>query len=378
MKKYLLFFVLAIPVIAGIGSWPGHIGSWQELNPAISTISIDSLSPDTCYWGERFYVYGNFIGHTSIDSLHVEDSTCDSSTISSTMLSALMPHLPIGWYADTFIVSDGAINDTLFTDSIYCAGSGINQFTLTISNDGHGLATPDGVNIVDSGVTTAITHTVVDESYSFSHWHVLAGTPVFNVDSTTVVCNGDVSIRADFIFKQFTITIIAAHGTTSPSEGDTVVDSAGTFTLSTPTIDAGWEYAVPKYTITAGTFNGDSTTYTASANATITVNYTEKQFHLIVSAYPDNGTIVPAKGDTLVDSNSTIAISQVPDAGYTFTVWSVSGGATLAVDSSTVTVRAPGTLMANYSSPASANSDNQRSRIMCRRRDVSVEIPLTQ
>jgi hypothetical protein len=178
---------------------------------------------------------------------------------------------------------------------------------------------------------------------------------VYNYDQDTV----KVLLTITSSTSICTLTIAAgAGGTVLPSGAQS--DTCGDLLPIVAHPNAGysfqkWTRSTTKATVADST--AASTTVrrndSAAGTVTITANFVKKQFNLYIFASPDKGTIIPAKGDTLVDSNSTIAISQTPSDTNTFLRWGVYGGVTIAVDSLSITVKNPGGLIAYYSQPLS-------------------------
>jgi hypothetical protein len=207
------------------------------------------------------------------------DSTVQ--VISNTNISARIrrPNFPVadtGFYdltimaIDTMAVPRDTSYDTIL--NFYHLKYALPSYTLTVTNDGHGSTTGGGT--VDSGVATAITHTAA-MGYRFVHWHVLSGTPRFNVDSSTVVCDGDVSIRADFQIVQYTLTMVntSPAGTISPTAGAHLLDSGATQAISfTPA--PGYLKSIWTRSSSNVVFNGDSTTVYLKGDGTVTASQT--------------------------------------------------------------------------------------------------------
>ncbi len=294
----------------------GNVGidfGGEPVGPNCDSIDIASVDQDTAYPGDQIALTGWWGCMTTADAdsftiiLRTDDTcTVDSISNDSTILYVRLPISIDTGMIDTIAMEldtgDGSLYDTLFDANLYIA---LPQFTLTMAVTVGGTTTPAiGAHTVDSNASTAIS------------WTSAAG-------------------RA---FKQWNVT------------GGAVLGSAATT---------------------------NSNTVRLSANGTVTAVDTTKQFNLTMAAA--HGTTTPANGDTLVDSNSTIDITQTPDSvACVFTGWSSTGAITFNVDSTQITVKGTGTVTANHTGCDAVGSDNQRSRVMCRRRDASVGIPLTQ
>jgi hypothetical protein len=175
--------------------------------------------------------------------------------------------------------------------------------------------------------------------------------------------DGDIASVGNFTVESgivlCTLTIAAgANGTVLPSGAQS--DTCGKLLPIAAHPNAGfqflnWTRSMTTALVTDSTAASTTVRRTDSAvgTVTITANFIKKQFHLIMSG---SGVTVPANGDTLVDSNSTIAISQTPpDTAHHFTGWQVISGA-LTLGVGTVTVRGDGLLRANYSCPSCATT----------------------
>jgi C1A family cysteine protease len=89
-------------------------------------------------------------------------------------------------------------------DATIRANFAINQYTLTVTNGGHGSTIPSGSNSVNHGVGTSINATP-ETGYHFVNWTVTSGTvsiaDVNSASTSVTLTNGKATIRANFIMN---------------------------------------------------------------------------------------------------------------------------------------------------------------------------------
>ncbi|MBN2324716.1 MAG: hypothetical protein JXQ30_13365 [Spirochaetes bacterium] len=111
--------------------------------------------------------------------------------------------------------------------------SGINNYTLTVLNDGNGTTNPAGTITVTHGVPESIIATPTD-GYGFDTWIVKSGTAVFadagSASTTVTLSNGAATIEAKFsLLDYIEITNPSSTSVLGPGEDVTIEWGASSF-----------------------------------------------------------------------------------------------------------------------------------------------------
>jgi hypothetical protein len=209
----------------------------------------------------------------------------------------------------------------------------------------------------------------------------LGGTPPLNLGATsfpiTITAQNGVSPNAT---QSFTLNVNAGTEqvsfSTSPTGRAFTVDSMNytgtanltwtigsqhTISVTGPQISGGTEYTFNNWS-DAGAVSHQVTTTTTTTSYTASFN---TLYQLTTAASPTNGgTVTPASG-TYYASGAVVPVAAVANAGFKFTNWT-GPVATASSASTTVTMSAPETVTANFSStpaltifPTSLNFANQ-------------------
>src|ERR1022692_4571097 len=225
------------------------------------------------------------------------------------------------------------------------------QLTTMASPPAGGTLTPPSGGYYDSGSVVFITNTP-NSGYTFTSWSGNIGSPTST--SCTVTMTGPQTVTANFTQTATPITILTspegllfsvdngtqqmAPQTLSLSQGPHTIAVATTQPGGTGTqyVFTGWsDGGAVSHTITVGT---TPATYTASFKT---------QYQLTTSASPGaGGTVTPVSG-LFYDSGTVVPITATPSSGYSFTNWS-GNVASPSSASTTVTMSAPQTVMANF------------------------------
>lgn len=311
-------------------------------------VRLASVAPDTVWWGDTATILGRgFKNAQGTSTFAWGDSTPTMALWKNDTLKAICPQLTAGFY--TFSACNGTMCDTLTTDSIYVAGPSITQFTLTITDDGHGSTVPaTGDTTVDSGSVVAVSATP-DAGYVFSRW-TRSNTNVTIADSTlastTATVGGNATATANFVKKQFAVTIAGSHAATvSPYTGTQDVDSGDVLDLSA-TPDVGYDTLI-WVLVGDGEFNIDSSQFTVTGVASLTATYRIKKF-TITMASDGNGATDPAVGDHAYDSGTIVDVAGLPNAGYVFDHWVIAGTVSVNADSTRILVTGDASLLAIF------------------------------
>jgi hypothetical protein len=172
---------------------------------------------------------------------------------------------------------------TTGTDTIIAPMHALPTYTVTLTN-----STPPGTlspatGSHDSGAVVPLSYTP-PLHYKFTIYNTTGGV-IFNPDSTSFILtsNGTITVLCHSI--QYTVTMAATNGTTVPSIGAHLIDSA---TVTSLGYVANGHFTFDYWVKSLGTitFNVDSTTFFPSSDATITASFT--RYDSSISCYPRN------------------------------------------------------------------------------------------
>jgi len=261
---------------------------------------------------------------------------------------------------------------TMNGDKTVTAAFNLEQYTVTVNNDGNGTTTPTPTYTAKYSVPQAITATATNaDKYEFNEWRKTGGSGLVEFDDETsastnaIVYNDDVTIEASWSIRNFDIPFVI-----SPV-------GSGTVTENTNTISNGdvvnYDYdevvALVANAATGATFTGWATDATAgevafsyddpsvklNANATITGAANIQALFAwdikeLTMAKTGEGTTTPAvstttKYDQEYDQLFTITASPDASNGYEFENWTYTGTTGdirfLAIDGGTPDMTAP-------------------------------------
>ena len=202
----------------------------------------------------------------------------------------------------------------------------------------------------------SITFTATPEThYEVEGWYTDAactsGKHNAGQNTYTTTISGETNVYVKFVEKTWNVTFATTiGGTVSPSEAQAVGEVTGISIAATPVIGytfAGWTSS------NGGTFadnKAEETTFHPTAATTVTANFTENLYTIIVQSNNNNhGTVTPTTGE--VGIATTIEVTATPESGYQFVNWTATSGITIANAESTtttITATAAGTLTANF------------------------------
>jgi uncharacterized repeat protein (TIGR02543 family) len=223
----------------------------------------------------------------------------------------------------------------------------VSSYTVTLSSNPSADGTTSGVGTFNSGSSVTVTATP-NVGYTFTNW-TESGTAVSTNASYTFTISGNRTLVANFtaIQNQYTVTLSSiplAGGTTS---GSGPFNSGSSVTV-TATPNAG-------YIFTNWTENGIVLTssisyqFTISGNRTLVANFTAvgpTQYTVTLLSIPLAGGTTSGSGP--FNSGSSVTVTAIPNAGYTFTNWTESGTAVSTNASYTFTISGNKTLVANF------------------------------
>jgi metallophosphoesterase (TIGR03768 family) len=240
------------------------------------------------------------------------------------------------------------------------------SLALAVSPDNSGTINPAvGTHTVPVGAHTEIEALPAD-GYFFVNWTVAGSAQVDDLysDKTLVVLSDNSTVTANFAKIVNTATLMMSvspyspfnpESSTNPGEGDHVVP-AGAWTDIEAFPAEGWFF--DKWTLEGGADIVDvfarETYVSLNANATVTANFKpiEATAMLTLVVAPDgSGSTNPSTGEQTVIVGEHIEIEAIPEEGYSFKNWTVSGGATVTGSAESgwmATLTTDGTVTANF------------------------------
>lgn len=235
-------------------------------------------------------------------------------------------------------------------------------YSVTVTNDGNGSATasPTSVEQTNSTILTASP----SSGYIFDYWELVSGSVSEGITSSnkennplTVTPTADVEIMAHFKSSKFTVTIEAATGgTVTPGSISNLESGEGGTIAATPNsaqnyVFAGWT-ASPAENVTFANASAASTTFTATAAATITAHFTQETLYDVTVKKDGVNAETYSAGNTI---NPEITAVDRTEDSYEFDKWVLSGNVQLASGYSatdpTIKIKATGsggTITATY------------------------------
>jgi uncharacterized repeat protein (TIGR02543 family) len=224
----------------------------------------------------------------------------------------------VNWTENGTIVSTSpTYTFVLNANRTLVANFAINSYTLALSANPTAGGATSGAGSFNAGTPVTATATP-NTGYTFVNWTdngVVASTNA----TYTFTLNANRTLVANFSADTYTVALSSnptAGGTTSGAGSF----NAGTSVTVTATLNTG-------YTFVNWTENGAITstnaayTFPLNTNRTLVANFSANGFTLNVTAI--NGTVVKNPNQATYNSGSTVQLTATPNAGYTFTSWSV-------------------------------------------------------
>ena len=156
------------------------------------------------------------------------------------------------------------------------------NYTLTVSDDGHGTTTPSGAQTVSHAASTAISATP-DADYGFNYWSIESGRASFDdrysASTTVTLLYGDATIQANFI-PVYTLTVTNdGNGITNPSGSSIVYQNASTNIKATPNSS----YSFLRWSIESGSGVVIDELYSKTTNVNLSSEAAEIQANFYIS-----------------------------------------------------------------------------------------------
>jgi uncharacterized repeat protein (TIGR02543 family) len=238
----------------------------------------------------------------------------------------------------------GALNHnvTPLTGTTYTA-TFLTQYNLMLTADAGGSAAADPVSpdgYYNSGAAVQISATA-DAGHTFAGWRG-AGTGSYTGDDNpaSITMNGPVFDTAGFSVNQYSLTLLALHGSIAKNPDLPMYDFGSTVQL-TALPDPGYHFI--QWTGDA-TGSSNPLDVVIDSNESITAIFAINTFDLVTTAV--HGSITRNPDQASYDSNSVVQLTAVPDAGYHFVDW--TGDATGSTNPIDVTMDGNKSITANF------------------------------
>ena len=178
------------------------------------------------------------------------------------------------------------------------------EYTLTIVSD-HGTVTktPDKSTYhYGDEVTLSM---AAEPGWTFTGW-----TPALTEDKITI--QGDTTVTANFTQNEYTLTVNSAHGIVTQTPQQATYHYGDEVTLTLGTVDPGWTFTdwTPALTDNKVTITGDTT---------VTANFTQNEYTLIVISA--HGTVTQDPPQATYHYGDEVTLSVAAENGWTFADW---------------------------------------------------------
>jgi uncharacterized repeat protein (TIGR02543 family) len=278
--------------------------------------------------------------HGAVEKNPDEMSYDSASVVQLTAIPDVGYHFT-GWSGDLSGTTN-PINVTMNVNKNITANFAINVYRIFSSADATGAIYPHGDMYVNYG--DSITFRMEPGAYCHITGVYVDGNPVGAVETYTLRnITADHEVWAGFQFDMYTITATAdAHGSISPSGSVVAMGGFGSSFSIRPN---------PSYHIADVLVDGASVGPVSSydfplvdSDHSIHASFAINTFTLSVNT--TNGTVTKNPNQPAYDSASTVQLTAVPAAGYTFTSW--SGDLTGTINPVNITMSANKTITANF------------------------------
>ena len=309
--------------------------------PTITSASVISYNQVNINWTDTNTNETSFELEYSSDAGSTYSAVPSHSVLNTPQSSATYSH--IGLTRDTTyqwriraVNPDG--ESEWSTPAIATTADGLFNVTL----DGEGTENGGGSHIV--GTTVNITATA-PTGYAFSNWTSsdVTLTNASSSSTTFVMPANDVTVTANYIVTDYTVTVNGTNGTHNASVPGGNFNIGETVAL-TATPDTGYTFS--SWTVNSGDVTISNNSFTMPANdVTVTANYTVNSYNVTVKG---DGT---ETGDGVKDYGSTVNITATAPTGYTFSNWTSSDVTLTNASSSSTSFVMPNnavTITANY------------------------------
>ena len=249
----------------------------------------------------------------------------------------------VNWTGDVDTITDinASITTIAMNDDCSITANFVKQYCLTVYTMGGGSVTAPGEGTYTYDAGTRINLVAqANAGYQFVNWVGTVGT-IANVGAatTTITMNDDCSIAANFIKKQYRLTISSTAGgsVTTPGQGVFTRD-AGTVVNLVASPAAGYRFV--NWTGNVGTVanvSAASTTITMNGDCSITANFA-RQYALTISTNTGGSVTTPGVGTHTYDAGTVVNLVATPDAGYRFVNWTGNVSAIADANNPTTTI----------------------------------------
>jgi hypothetical protein len=239
-------------------------------------------------------------------------------------------------------------------------------YSLTVTNDGHGVTSPSGTssNMIEGTLRSlsAVPLNSPAPGYVFDRWTPSAGIANPGDKATSIIVDGNKTVTAMFK-RMWSLTVNHAFGPGMGPYASNMVDGAWvTVTVPSATLDTGGSF---RYRCTGWTGGSGSIPETGvylsygpwDVATNCSIDWTWAKQYPVTVVFGPGGLTAPLSGETWSDEGSVITLTAVAAAGNDFVKWTV-GTNVMTSSTITLTINAPLVATATFAHNADRVTNN--------------------
>ncbi|MBL8182439.1 MAG: InlB B-repeat-containing protein, partial [Blastocatellia bacterium] len=217
------------------------------------------------------------------------------------------------------VYADGASYPFTADVTLYAQWT-LNNYTLTVNNDGNGTTFPAGPGTVPHGAAAPLSANPAS-GYSFVNWTVTAGTGVLfsnanSPTSTVTLTDGNATIQANFAINTYTLIYNSGAGGTILGTTPQTVNHGASGSAVTAVPNSGFAFVNWSDSSTANPRTDTNVTGPITVTANFVATYT-----LSVATVGSGSVVKDPDQPTYVDGTE-VELTAIPSVGWTFNGWS--------------------------------------------------------
>jgi len=335
--------------------WTGDVGTIGDVYAAETTITMNGDYSITANFIKQYDLTISSTEGGSVTEPGEDIFTYDEGTVVDLVAEAEEGYRFVEWTGDVGTIADvhDATTTITMNGDYSITANFVRQYNLTTSSTAGGTATTPGQGTFtyDAGTVVSLVATPTS-GYQFVNWTGNVGTIAnVNAATTTITMNGDYSITANFIIRQYNLTTSSTAGgtVTTPGVGTRTYD-AGTVVSLVATPTSGYRFV--NWTGSVGTIanvNAASTTITMNSNYSITANFVAI-YDLFISSTEGVSAIEPGEGVFTYDEGTVVDLVAKAEEDYWFVEWTGDVGtiADVYAAETTITMNGDYSITANF------------------------------
>jgi uncharacterized protein YkwD len=351
-------------------NWSGDVSSVADVDSASTTITLDGDCVIRANFEEvlsdRYSLTVSSGAGGSVTEPGEGTFTYDDGEVVGLTAVAEDGYRFVGWSGDTAAIgnTEGISTEVTMRGSYSVIASfepiPVVRYDLTVESTGGGSAAAPGEGTFSYDQGTVVSLAAHPASgYRFVNWTGDVGTVGnVNASSTTIIMNGNYSIRANFeptgsAWHYLSVTSTAGGSVTTPGEG-TYACTVGVSVNLIATPAAGHQFVNWSGDVgTVGNVNASTTTITMSGDYSIRANFeqiTSSWYYLSLTSTAGGSVTTPGEGTYACSMGMLVNLVATPAAGHQFVNWSGDVGAVGNVNDSSTTITMNGdySIRANF------------------------------